>query len=85
MNSKKYFLIFVLAAIIFLIVFSVASTIIDDTQSEFDNGTYINMYYNTSTGGVELITNDSVQELPNNQGNEIASGIPGGINKGGSI
>ena len=43
MNSKKYFLISILTAMIFLIVFSAASTIIDDTQSEFDNGTYVNM------------------------------------------
>jgi len=54
MNSKKYFLISILTAMIFLIVFSAASTIIDDTQSEFDNGTYTNTEYNASGEYVQL-------------------------------
>ena len=58
--------------ILFLIVLTVvvfASQFIDDTETEFDEGTYSNTEYN-STAVMLKYWNDSEQELPDNKGDD---------------
>ena len=63
-------------------VLSSASTFIDTTQADFDGGTYNNTEYNISGVFVQLSTNESDKELPNNQ--EVET-FYGGINMTGNV
>lgn len=77
---------FLLVLSIFSVCFfddlSSANTFTDATQTDFDGGTYNNTFYNTTGGFVQLIANDTAQELPNNQ--EVET-FYGGINMTGNV
>jgi len=52
-NKKEMKIIVLILIILFTIGFVYAATLLDDTQAEFDSGTYANTFYNTS-GFVQL-------------------------------